>query len=70
MISTDLSRRYNSYSDLIRDLETARRSMMAEPVTEEIVAPPQAEIILRGLLTINHLRKCLEKLFERIFQAN
>jgi PAS domain S-box-containing protein len=50
MISTDLSRRYNSYSDLIRDLETARRSMMAEPVKEEIAAPAQAEVILRGLL--------------------
>ncbi|HSE39168.1 MAG TPA: protein kinase, partial [Acidobacteriota bacterium] len=50
MISTDLSRRYNSYSDLIQDLETARRSMMAEPVTEQIAPPTQAEIILRGLL--------------------
>jgi PAS domain S-box-containing protein len=50
MISTDLSRRYNSYSDLIQDLESARRSMMAEVVTEPIAAPQQAEIVLRGLL--------------------
>ena len=34
MISTDLSKRYNSYTDLISDLEDARRAMLAPAAIE------------------------------------
>ncbi|MCI0417443.1 protein kinase [bacterium] len=50
MISTDLSKRYNSYSDLISDLENTRRAMLAPAAVVEIAAPVQTEVLIRGLL--------------------
>jgi PAS domain S-box-containing protein len=50
MISTDLSKRYNSYADLISDLEDARRAMLAPTAIEIAPAPVETEVLIRGLL--------------------
>jgi len=50
MISTDLSKRYNSYTDLISDLEDARRAMLAPTAIGIAPAPVETEVLIRGLL--------------------
>ncbi|MCI0444671.1 protein kinase [bacterium] len=50
MISTDLSKRYNSYTDLISDLEDARRAMLAPTAIDVVPAPVETEVLIRGLL--------------------
>jgi PAS domain S-box-containing protein len=50
MISTDLSKRYNSYTDLISDLEDARRAMLAPTAMEVPPALIETEVLIRGLL--------------------
>lgn len=50
MISTDLSKRYNSYTDLISDLEDARRAMLAPTAMDIAPAPVETEVLIRGLL--------------------
>ncbi len=51
MTSIDPAKRPASYSDLIEDLELARRSMLQKEVVVEIPAPPQgSSVYMRGLL--------------------
>jgi PAS domain S-box-containing protein len=50
MISTDLSKRYNAYADLISDLEKARRAMLAPAAAQVVPAPVETEVLIRGLL--------------------
>lgn len=69
MISTDLSKRYNSYTDLISDLEDARRAMLAPTAIGIAPAPIETEVLIRGLLYDQPFAEVLGEIFRKNYSG-